>query len=72
MKATISTSKAVGRRPDDEFEWMPIRYRNVIAILKNHSMPVICVRKSEKRTAIIDGRARKSYGHGKPIGIEVI
>jgi hypothetical protein len=24
--------------------------------------------KSKKRTAIIDGRARKSYGHGKPIG----
>ena len=24
--------------------------------------------KSEKPTAIIDGRARKSYSHGKPIG----
>ncbi len=24
--------------------------------------------KSEKRTAIVEGRARRSYGHGKPIG----
>src|SRR4029079_13530785 len=24
--------------------------------------------KSEKRTSIVEGRARRSYGHGKPIG----
>ena len=24
--------------------------------------------KSEKRTALVDGRARRSYGHSKPIG----
>src|SRR6202044_1466810 len=61
-------------RPSDEgrmtnFEWMPIRYRNVIAILKNPFYAGVYVYgKSEKRTAIIDGRARKSYGHGKPVG----
>src|SRR5258705_4786404 len=61
-------------RPSDEgrmtnFQWMPIRYRNVIAVLKNPFYAGVYVYgKSEKRTAIIDGRARKSYGHGKPIG----
>jgi excisionase family DNA binding protein len=61
-------------RPSDEgrmtnFEWMPIRYRNVIAVLKNPFYAGVYVYgKSEKRTAIVDGRARKSYGHGKPIG----
>jgi hypothetical protein len=24
--------------------------------------------KSEKRTSFVEGRARRSYGHGKPIG----
>jgi hypothetical protein len=62
------------RRPSNEsrmtnFEWMPIRNRNVIAVLKNPFYAGVCVYgKSEKRTAIIDGRVRKSYGHGKPIG----
>jgi excisionase family DNA binding protein len=61
-------------RPSDEgrmtsFDWMPIRYRNVIAILKNPFYAGVYVYgKSEKRTAIVDGRARRSYGHGKPIG----
>jgi DNA invertase Pin-like site-specific DNA recombinase len=61
-------------RPSDEsrmtsFEWMPIRYRNVISILKNPFYAGVYVYgKSEKRTEIIEGRARKSYGHGKPIG----
>jgi DNA invertase Pin-like site-specific DNA recombinase len=61
-------------RPSDEgrmtrIEWMPIRYRNVISILKNPFYAGVYVYgKSEKRTEIIDGRARKSYGHGKPIG----
>jgi excisionase family DNA binding protein len=61
-------------RPSDEcrmtnFEWMPIRYRNVIAVLKNPFYAGVYVYgKSEKRTAIVDGRARRSYGHGKPIG----
>jgi hypothetical protein len=61
-------------RPSDEgrmtnFEWMPIRYRNVIAILKNPFYAGVYVYgKSEKRIAIVDGRARRSYGHSKPYG----
>jgi len=61
-------------RPSDEgrmtsFEWRPIRYRNVISILKNPFYAgVYAYGKSEKRTEIVEGRARKSYGHGKPIG----
>jgi hypothetical protein len=61
-------------RPSDEsrmtsFEWMPIRYRNVISVLKNPFYAGVYVYgKSEKRTEIIEGRARKSYGHGKPVG----
>jgi len=61
-------------RPSDEgrmtrTEWMPIRYRNVISVLKNPFYAGVYVYgKSEKRTEIVDGRARKSYGHGKPIG----
>ena len=61
-------------RPSDEgrmtsFDWMPIRYRNVIAVLKNPFYAGVYVYgKSEKRTAIVEGRARRSYGHGKPIG----
>jgi DNA invertase Pin-like site-specific DNA recombinase len=51
------------------FEWRPIRYRNVISILKNPFYAgVYAYGKSEKRTTIIDGRARKSYGHHKPMG----
>jgi DNA invertase Pin-like site-specific DNA recombinase len=50
------------------FEWRPIRYRNIISILKNPFYAgVYAYGKSEKRTAIVDGRARKSYGHRKPM-----
>jgi excisionase family DNA binding protein len=61
-------------RPSDEgrmtsFDWMPIRYRNVIAVLKNPFYAGVYVYgKSEKRTSIVEGRARRSYGHGKPMG----
>ena len=63
-------SLSVGRPDvDDRFEWRPIRYRNVISILKNPFYAgVYAYGKSEKRTAIVDGRARKSYGHRKPMG----
>jgi hypothetical protein len=51
------------------FEWRPIRYRNVISILKNPFYAgVYAYGKSEKRTSIVNGRARKSYGHHKPMG----
>jgi DNA invertase Pin-like site-specific DNA recombinase len=50
------------------FDWRPIRYRNVISILKNPFYAgVYAYGKTEKRTAIVDGRARKSYGHHKPM-----
>jgi len=61
-------------RPSDEgrmtnFTWLPIRYRNVISVLKNPFYAgVYAYGKSEKRTAIVDGRARRSYGHIKPAG----
>lgn len=60
-------------RPSDEtrmtsFVWLPIRYRNVISVLKNPFYAGVYVYgKSEKRTSIIDGRARRSYGHSKPM-----
>ena len=61
-------------RPSDEgrmtsFTWLPIRYRNVISVLKNPFYAGVYVYgKSEKRTSIVDGRARRSYGHSKPVG----
>jgi len=59
-------------RPSDgkklvSFDWTPIRYRNVISVLKNPFYAGAYVYgKSEKRTALVDGRVRRSYGHGKP------
>jgi excisionase family DNA binding protein len=59
-------------RPSDgkkmvSFDWTPIRYRNVISVLKNPFYAGVYVYgKSEKRTTLVDGRPRKSYGHGKP------
>ena len=58
-------------RPSDgkrmtAFEWTPIRYRNVISLLKNPFYAgAYAYGKSEKRVAVVDGRARKTYGHGK-------
>lgn len=50
------------------FDWRPIRYRNVIGILKNPFYAgVYAYGKSQKRTAIVAGRAHKSYGHRKPM-----
>src|SRR5262249_17507120 len=60
-------------RPSDgkklvTFEWTPIRYRNVITVLKNSFYAgAYAYGKSEKRTEIVDRRAPKSYGHGKPL-----
>lgn len=59
-------------RPSDgkkmvSFDWTPIRYRNVISVLKNPFYAGVYVYgKSEKRTVLVDGRLRKTYGHGKP------
>jgi DNA invertase Pin-like site-specific DNA recombinase len=50
-----------------QIEWTPIRYRNVISVLKNPFYAGVYVYgKSEKRTEIVDGRVRKSYGHARP------
>jgi DNA invertase Pin-like site-specific DNA recombinase len=60
-------------RPSDgkrmtAFEWRVIRYRNVISVLKNPFYAgAYAYGKSEKRTEIINGHLRKSYGHGKPL-----
>src|SRR5215211_7472516 len=49
------------------FEWTQVRYRNVIAVLTNPFYAGAYVYgKSEKRTTVVDGRPRKSYGHGRP------
>jgi DNA invertase Pin-like site-specific DNA recombinase len=59
-------------RPSDgktlvNFDWTPIRYRNVISILKNPFYAGAYVYgKSEKRTALVDGRVRTTYKHRKP------
>ncbi len=60
-------------RPSDgkklvSFDWTPVRYRNVISVLKNPFYAgVYAYGKGEKRTELVDGRARKSYGHVKPL-----
>lgn len=60
-------------RPSDgkkmvTFDWTPIRYRNVISVLKNPFYAgTYAYGKSEKRTTVVEGRLRKSYGHGKPV-----
>lgn len=60
-------------RPSDgkrsiAFDWRLVRYRNVISLLKNPFYAgAYAYGKSENRTEVIDGRARKSYGHAKPI-----
>ena len=49
-------------------EWTPIRYRSVISILKNPFYAgAYAYGKSQKRTALIEGRARTTYKHRKPI-----
>ena len=59
-------------RPSDgrtltHMDWVPVRYRNVISVLKNPFYAGAYVYgKSGKQTAIVDGRARKSYKHRKP------
>ncbi len=59
-------------RPSDgkrmiAFDWTPIRYRNVISVLKNpFYADAYIYGKTEHRTAIVDGRAQKTYGHGRP------
>lgn len=56
-------------RPSDgktwvSFDWAPIRYRSVIAILKNPFYAGAYIYgKTEHRTTLVDGRVRKTYHH---------
>jgi excisionase family DNA binding protein len=60
-------------RPSDgkrmtTFDWTPVRYRNVISVLKNPFYAGAYIYgKSGHRTEIVNGRAHKTYGHGKPV-----
>ena len=69
---SLAAEDVVFPRPSDgvrtiAFDWTPIRYRNVIGLLKNPFYAGTYVYgKSEKRIVVEDGRARKSYGHHKP------
>ena len=69
---SLTTEDVSFPRPSDgkkmvSFDWTPIRYRNVISVLKNPFYAGAYVYgKSEKRTTLVEGRLRKSYGHGKP------
>ncbi len=69
---SLAAERVFFPRPSDgkrltSFEWQPIRYRNVIGLLKNPFYSgAYAYGKSEKRVTVVDGRARKSYGHGKP------
>jgi excisionase family DNA binding protein len=69
---SLAAEGLVFPRPSDgkrltAIDWTLLRYRNVISLLKNPFYAGAYVYgKSEKRVAVIDGRARKSYGHGKP------
>lgn len=49
-------------------QWRQPAYRNVIAVLSNPCYAgAYAYGKSESRTKIVDGRARKTYGHGLPM-----
>lgn len=60
-------------RPSDgrkltALDWTPIRYRNVISVLKNPFYAgAYAYGKSKSRTAVVDGRAHKTYGHIRPL-----
>src|SRR6201990_2925353 len=60
-------------RPSDgksmtTFDWTPIRYRNVISVLKNPFYAgAYAYGKTVNRTQVVDGRARKTYGHYRPL-----
>src|SRR3954463_4327124 len=50
------------------FDWTRIRYRNVISVLKNPFYAgAYAYGKTVNRTQIVDGRARKTYGHHRPL-----
>jgi hypothetical protein len=64
---SLATEQMHFPRPSDgktlvSFDWTPIRYRNIISILKNPFYAGAYVYgKSEKRTALVEGRVRTTY-----------
>ncbi|MBD9444179.1 recombinase family protein [Rhizobium sp. RHZ01] len=60
-------------RPSDgrkltALDWTPIRYRNVISVLKNPFYAgAYAYGKSKSRTEVVDGRPYKTYGHLLPL-----
>ncbi|MBB4571819.1 recombinase family protein, partial [Rhizobium leucaenae] len=69
----LSAERVHFPRPSDgkrsvSFDWTPIRYRNVISVLKNPFYAgAYAYGKTEKRTEIIDGRAHKTYKHPRAL-----
>jgi len=69
---TLAAEQMHFPRPSDgkklvSFDWSPIRYRSVISILKNPFYAGAYVYgKSQKRSALIEGRVRTTYKHPKP------
>jgi len=51
-----------------QLEWRSPAYRNIITVLQNPIYAgAYAYGRSEHRTTIVDGRAVKKYGHGRPI-----
>lgn len=51
-----------------QLEWRSPAYRNIITVLQNPLYAgAYAYGRSEHRTTIVDGRAVKKYGHGRPI-----
>ncbi len=69
---SLAAEKMHFPRPSDgkqlvSFEWTAIRYANIIRLLKNPFYAGAYVYgKSEKRSIVVEGRVRKTYGHDKP------
>lgn len=60
--------KPSNKRNGTGFDWRPIRYYNVLAILKNPFYAGAYVYgKHGSRTTVVDGRLRKSRGLAKPL-----
>jgi excisionase family DNA binding protein len=70
---TLAQEHMTFPRPTDgktlvSIEWGPIRYRNVLATLKNPFYAgAYAYGKTEKRTGLADGRLRTTYKHRKPL-----
>ena len=69
---SLAAEKMHFPRPSDgktwvSFDWTPIRYRSVIAVLKNPFYAGAYIYgKTEHRTTLVDGRVRKTYHHERP------